>query len=153
LTPADRAALIARAKAKAIPVASCVAASLRPDHLFADVAPEDLEGILKALVIILAEACDPVRLREVVSARDDGTAPVRVLHGGNLDGRKNAAQVKDYAVLRVNEYGIAEAAAELGITKRTAERYEAVLVAAGNAPWREAAKPRPALRPVLGGAA
>ena len=33
MTPQDRARLIARAKALAVPVASCVAARLRPDHL------------------------------------------------------------------------------------------------------------------------
>jgi hypothetical protein len=69
---AERAGLIAAAKRKAIPVASCVAASLRPDHLFADVAPEDLEGLLKALVVVLAAAADPVTLRAVVATPDDG---------------------------------------------------------------------------------
>lgn len=84
MTPAVRAALIARAKAKAIPVASCVAASLRPDHLFADVAPEDLEGILKALVVILAEAADPGVLRAVVSVSDDDGRPDLSRHQARL---------------------------------------------------------------------
>ena len=73
MTPAQRAANITRAKALAIPVQSCVAARLRPDHLFAGVRTKDeLTGLLKALVIVLAEAADPVTLRAVVAEADDG---------------------------------------------------------------------------------
>ncbi len=75
MTPGQRAALIAAAKRKAVPVASCVQASLRPDHLFADVPPEDLEGLLMALVVVLAEAADPHALQAVVSVSDDDGRP------------------------------------------------------------------------------
>lgn len=68
MTPAERAALITRAKALAIPVASCVRAGIRPDHLIGD-ASRDL---LAALVIVLAESADPVRLRAVTAAAEDG---------------------------------------------------------------------------------
>jgi hypothetical protein len=69
MTPADRAALIARAKQLAVPVVSCVAASLRPDHLRREMSADEMW----ALVIVLAEAADPARLREIVKAADDGT--------------------------------------------------------------------------------
>lgn len=135
-----RTALIAAAKRKAVPVASCVAASIRPDHLFADVDPEDLTPLLMALVIVLAEGADPVRLREACRAGDDGleaqgiTAPL-----GYLAGHRNAAQLAEYATLRGNGTGIGAAAERLGVIKRTAERYEAALVAAGKATWRREA--------------
>jgi len=133
MTPQQRAALIARAKSLAIPVASCVAARLRPDHLLRDASRDELA----ALVIVLAEAADPVVLREVVKAQDDGARPAPAPPGPRVDGRRNADRVKDYAVLRVGGYGIGEAAERTGVTRRTAERYEAALAAAGQAPWRE----------------
>jgi hypothetical protein len=70
-------ALIARAKSLAIPVASCVAASLRPDHLLRASTKDGLlaKDELLALVIVLAEAADPVRLREVVAAGEDEVTP------------------------------------------------------------------------------
>jgi hypothetical protein len=131
MTPARKAALITRAKAVAIPVASCVAARLRPDHLL----PSLSRAELMALVIVLAEAADPAVLREVVHAEGDMAAgPVPL--GGYTEGRKNAVKVKDYAVLRMDGCGVGEAAVRLGVTKRTGERYEAELVRAGKAPWR-----------------
>lgn len=60
--------LIARAKQLAGPVASCVAARISPQHLTADLTTEQLH----ALVIVLADAVDPVRLRAVVQAAEDG---------------------------------------------------------------------------------
>jgi hypothetical protein len=63
--------LIAWAKARVVPVQSCVTASLRPDHLLSEASWEQLA----ALVIVLAEAADPVKLRAVVSARDITVAP------------------------------------------------------------------------------
>lgn len=79
LTHAERTDLITRAKAIAVPVASCVAASLRPDHLLAGCS----RGELAALVIVLAEAADPARLHAVAEAEDDaspviGLAEVRL---------------------------------------------------------------------------
>ncbi len=68
MTPEQRDALIARAKKVAVPVASCVAARLRPSHLLPGLSRDELE----ALVLVLAEAVDPVRLRLVVAAGEDG---------------------------------------------------------------------------------
>lgn len=68
LTPADRDALVARAKSLAVPVTSCVAARIPPAHLIGDMTRDELA----ALVIVLAEAVDPVRLRTTVRAVDDG---------------------------------------------------------------------------------
>jgi hypothetical protein len=68
LTPARRSALIARAKRAAVPVASCVAASISPAHIVGGMSRDEL----LALVVVLAEAADPVRLRTVVQAADDG---------------------------------------------------------------------------------
>jgi hypothetical protein len=88
VTPAERTALIARAKALAIPVASCVAACVRPDHLIGDASRDELA----ALVIVLAEAADPVALKAVVDASGD-SAPVtdrdlRVAHARAVALRK-----------------------------------------------------------------
>ena len=68
MNSAARAALIAWAKRKAVPVASCVQASLPPSHLIGDASRDQLA----ALVIVLAEAADPGKLREVTEAADDG---------------------------------------------------------------------------------
>jgi hypothetical protein len=65
----DRAALMARARSLAIPVHSCVTARIRPDHLIGREAASRDE--LAALVILLAEAADPARLRAVVEAVED----------------------------------------------------------------------------------
>ena len=43
----------------------------------------------------------------------------------------------DYARLRLNGHDVGPAAALVGTSKRTAERYEAELRDAGLAPWRE----------------
>jgi hypothetical protein len=67
----ERDALIVRAKAIATPVVSCVAARLRPDHLLA----RRTKAELAALVIVLAEAADPVTLRAVVAEQDDDRTP------------------------------------------------------------------------------
>ena len=71
MTPSDRAALITRAKQLAIPVASCVAASIHPGHLTTGCTRDELA----ALVVVLAEAVDPVRLRAVVAATEDSPSP------------------------------------------------------------------------------
>lgn len=71
MTPAQRNALIARAKRLAIPVTSCVAASLRPDHLLA----ARTRAELLALVVVLAEAADPVKLKAVTEAPGDTGLP------------------------------------------------------------------------------
>lgn len=71
MTPADRAALIARAKSLAPGVASCVAARLRPDHLLSERSRDEL----MAVIIVLAESHDPTLLRAVCAAPgDDGRA-------------------------------------------------------------------------------
>ncbi len=72
MTPRQRAQLIAAAKNIAVPVHSCVAANLRPDHLLAARTREEL----MAVVIVLAEAADPVRLRAVTLAPGDEGMPV-----------------------------------------------------------------------------
>ena len=69
LTRRQRAALITWAKRKAVPVTSCVNAGICPEHVLDD-ATEDRYA---ALVIVLAAAVDPVRLRTVLAAEDDGT--------------------------------------------------------------------------------
>lgn len=68
MTRAARDDLISWAKRRAVPVASCVAARIRPDHLIGDATRKEL----LALVLVLAEAADPVTLRAVVGASEDG---------------------------------------------------------------------------------
>ena len=65
---AERAALIARAKSLAVPVASCVAARIRTDHLIGELSRDGLA----ALVLVLADAVDPVALRVVAAMTEDG---------------------------------------------------------------------------------
>lgn len=84
MNAADRAALIARAKQVAIPVASCVAARVRLDHLrLREMGQDGLE----ALVLVLAAAADPVALRAVVAEPDDGypDARARSLKAGHAE--------------------------------------------------------------------
>jgi hypothetical protein len=69
---AYRAGLIARAKSLAVPVASCVAGSLPPAHLLESLSRDEMA----ALIVVLAEAADPTRLRVVVEASDDGRPEV-----------------------------------------------------------------------------
>lgn len=69
MTARQRASLIAWAKRKATPVTSCVNAGISPEHLLQDAD----EARYAALVIVLAAAVDPVRLRTVLAAEDDGT--------------------------------------------------------------------------------
>jgi hypothetical protein len=71
LNAADRASLIAAAKARATAVVSCVQARLSPSHILDRCSREDLA----ALVIVLAECADPAVLRAVVNARDDDGKP------------------------------------------------------------------------------
>ena len=69
LTRRQRASLIAWAKRKAVPVTSCVNAGISPEHVLEDAS----EARYAALVVVLAAAVDPVRLRAVLAAEDDGT--------------------------------------------------------------------------------
>ena len=69
LTARQRASLIAWAKRKAVPVTSCVNAGVCPEHVLEDAT----EARYAALVVVLAAAVDPVRLRAVLAAEDDGT--------------------------------------------------------------------------------
>jgi hypothetical protein len=69
VTPAER---IARAKRLALLVKPCVDARVRPDHLREGLSEDDLW----ALVIVMAEAADPVTLREVAEAPDGYGDPV-----------------------------------------------------------------------------
>lgn len=71
MTPAQRPALIAKAKRIAIPVASCVAARLRPDHLRRGLTEDEAW----ALIVVLAECADMGRLRAVTSAPGDEGIP------------------------------------------------------------------------------
>lgn len=96
LTHSARTALIDRAKAVAVPVASCVAASLRPDHLIGGWSRDELA----ALVVVLAEAADPSRLRAVAEAQEDsspviGLAQVRLrqAHAEYRRLRRNGTEI------------------------------------------------------------
>jgi hypothetical protein len=53
-------------------------------------------------------------------------------------GRVLPARLEDYARQRSRGASVTAAAGRVGVSKRTAERYEAVLVAAGKTTWREA---------------
>lgn len=68
MTPADRDALVARAKALCVPVANCVAAGVAPSHLIGDASWHELY----ALVLVLADAADPRALRAVAASAEDG---------------------------------------------------------------------------------
>lgn len=73
LTSAQRRAFIIAAKRLAIPVASCVRADLRFDHLTSN---QSRDGLL-ALITVLAECADPVKLKAVTKAPgDEGMPPV-----------------------------------------------------------------------------
>ncbi len=68
--------------------------------------------------------CNACRWRH----RDDGTIAEF--------GYVKADRVADYARFRLGGLGLAQAAARVGVSKRTGERYEAELAASGEAPWR-----------------
>lgn len=72
-TPRERAEWIAWAKRKAVPFHSRVNAGIRLDDLMEDAT----EARYAALAVVLAAAVDPVKLRQVLAAEDDGT-PVEV---------------------------------------------------------------------------
>ncbi len=77
---ARRAALIARAKARATAVTACVQARLSPAHILGECSRADLT----ALVVVLAEAADPAVLRAVVSVCDDDGRPDLSRHQAKL---------------------------------------------------------------------
>jgi hypothetical protein len=52
-------------------------------------------------------------------------------------GYVKADRVADFARLRGNGCQVAEAGERIGVSRRTAERYEAELAGAGRAPWRQ----------------
>jgi hypothetical protein len=80
VTPAERAALIAAAKARATAVVSCVQARLSPAHVLGACSRDDLA----ALVVVLAEAADPAVLRAVAGVRDDDGRPDLTRHQAKL---------------------------------------------------------------------
>lgn len=96
MTPLQRADLIARAKQLAVPAVSCVRADIRMDHLFAGVSGEDFPALLLALVVVLAECADPVRLKAVTQAPGDEGMPPQ----GRADVLRNAHA--EYARLKRN---------------------------------------------------
>jgi hypothetical protein len=51
-------------------------------------------------------------------------------------------RVEEYRILRLKGLNITEAGRRSGVSRRTAGRYEAGLIAAGMAPWREKAAAR-----------
>lgn len=63
----------------------------------------------------------------------------RHLRYGTLDGfgYMKADRMADYARLRAGGADVPTAAARLGVTARTAWRYEGELAASGRAPWRQ----------------
>ena len=67
-TPAQRAAIIAAAKRKAVPFVNRVAARVPPEDLLAGLSRDEVV----ALAIVLAEATDHARLFAVIAAEDDG---------------------------------------------------------------------------------
>jgi len=67
VTPAERAALIARAKEVAVPVANCTAAGIPPSHLIGDATWHELY----ALVLVLADAVGHEALRQACAVSDD----------------------------------------------------------------------------------
>jgi len=67
VTPADRTALIVRAKQLALPVVNCVRADIRYGHLTAGLSREEL----LALVTVLADCASPERLAVVTRAPGD----------------------------------------------------------------------------------
>jgi hypothetical protein len=84
--------LLAWAKSRALPVTSCVTARLRPDHLIGEASREEL----LALVVVLAEAADPVKLRAVVTATDEGP------HLTDRDWQLRAAHTEATRLRRAN---------------------------------------------------
>jgi hypothetical protein len=82
--------------------------------------------------------CRPCQLRH----QEDGTA-------GQF-GYVKADRLEDYAWLRASGELLPVAAARLGVTARTAWRYEAQLAAAGQAPWRDGWPVVQTLAPVAG---
>jgi hypothetical protein len=71
VTAAERAALIVRAKALAVPVASCVRAGIPHGHLTAALSRDELQ----ALIVVLAESASPERLHAVTRAPGDTGMP------------------------------------------------------------------------------
>lgn len=104
LTPADRGALVARAKSLAVPVTSCVAARIPPAHLIGDMTRDELA----ALVIVLAEAVDPVRLRAVAAAGEDEEDPederLRQAHAKAMNLRRMGRPVPMLLRAAENDY-------------------------------------------------
>ena len=88
MTPAQRKAFIIAAKRLAVPVVSCVRADLRFDHLTGN---QSREGLL-ALITVLAECADPVKLKAVTEAPgDEGLPPPSrgdVLRRANAEYRR-----------------------------------------------------------------
>lgn len=71
MSPAEREALIVRAKRLAVPVASCVRAGVSFGHLIDGLSAAEL----LALVTVLGECADPVRLKAVTAAPGDTGMP------------------------------------------------------------------------------
>ena len=73
MTPAQQQAFIVAAKRLAVPVVSCVRADIRFGHLTRN---QSREGLL-ALIAVLAECADPVKLKAVTEAPgDEGLPPL-----------------------------------------------------------------------------
>ena len=68
----------------------------------------------------------------------------RSRHDGTVTdyGYVKTDRVRDYAQLRTAGYRVAAAGARVGVSGRTAQRYEKELAAAGQAPWRDRADER-----------
>jgi hypothetical protein len=116
MTPAERDALIARAKFVAPVVVKCVEGRLSPGHITRKLSREEIE----ALVLVLADAVDPVRLRVVVSADEDGPDVtdrdllLRRAHADAKAYRRDGKPVPEHVRRLDNEYH------ERGKLRRTA---------------------------------
>jgi hypothetical protein len=90
LTPAARAALIAKAKRAATPVASCVAARIGVGHILGTMTRAEVD----ALVIVLADAVDHALLRAVVQAENDGRPGLSDLDARYRAGHAEAVRLR-----------------------------------------------------------
>ena len=117
MNAADRALLVAAAKAKATAVVSCVQARLSPSHVLGD-CPADLQ----ALIIVLAEAADPAVLRAVVGVSDDDGRPDLTRHQAKLrEAHSQVVQLRKARAYVPEQLRVLDNAYRLGQKKAAGE--------------------------------